>query len=204
MPRKLKPTCILSRCTLLTSSVITKKNTRISALHLRDMIETKIVSLGAHVSCNTPLKLSNEKSSMGQYTGSRDGNDYLMTRKKTPPPSDSTRAHISTPGDIYFVFYHHFTTGGTLDNTPPYACTLENSVKLHNYHTTWWMDTIHNSRSTRTRMNTSMEATAAPPPSHQWAERACGCDPTCSCCCRASGDDHVVFLWNQRAYRYWQ
>ena len=35
----------------------------------------------------------------------------------------------------------------------------------------------------------------------QWAERACGFDPTsCRCCCRASGDDRVIFLWDQRAF----
>ena len=46
--------------------------------------------------------------------------------------------------------------------------------------------------STRTDMDTSMKVTAEPPPS-QWAERVSGFDHTCSCCCRASGGDHVVF-----------
>ena len=36
-------------------------------------------------------------------------------------------------------------------------------VKQLNPYTTWWRDTIHNPQSTRTDMNTSMEAPASPP-----------------------------------------
>lgn len=43
------------------------------------MIATKIVSLGAHISGNTPFHSSKEKSSMGQHTGSRDESDESCT-----------------------------------------------------------------------------------------------------------------------------
>ena len=35
-----------------------------------------------------------------------------------------------------------------------------------------------------------------------WADRACGPDPTGTCCCRASSEDHVVFFRVLPAYRY--
>ena len=112
---------------------------------------------------------------------------------------------MSTPRDIYFTsfFYRHFITGGKLDDTPPPTYvrlkTVPNS-KVITPPPTWWMDTIYNSESTRTGMDTSIKAIAAPPHSGP-NESAASTPPNCSCCGRDSGDDHKKYRFSPRPAR---
>ena len=118
--------------------------------------------------------------------------------KDSAPPIDNTRRHMSTPGDIFFVsfFDRHFIIGGTLNSTTP----AEVRLKLESNSKIITPSGGYRSPTTRTGMDTSMEATSAP---HHSGERVCSPEPTVNCCCHPSSDDHVAFLRDQPTYRYW-
>ena len=116
---------------------------------------------------------------------------YRIKRKKAHPP------YITHP-PIFFVsfFDHHFIAGGTLNTTLPTGNAWKQYQTPELSHTVWWIPFTGNGNP----FGLQHGGNSCTP--SQWAERVCGPNPTDTCCCRASSDDHVVFLRDHPAYRY--
>ena len=129
---------------------------------------------------------------------------YRIIRMTAPPPIDNTPAYKSTPGGIFIVLFlhHHFITGGALNTTPPSEVICLKTAFNSKAITPGARCTpfIHDTDRYGYHYHHGNNSCA---PSQQWADRACGPDPTATCCCRASSEHHVIFFQVHPAYRHW-